>query len=377
MKRFEGLERGKDFQICPNSDCETSVQLQDGCNHLVCSACGTNFCYICGGEADAESGHWQIGKPCPRYNSPQDRNAGFDNAELQARLAAVFNERLLAERVARELREDEERWQSIDMLFDTIGREEYERRIAEVVNLLDDVPGLPDLTGMTDEAQLAAENALAPELEAPPLGRVMLQNQRELDTMIELAEMHLQEAEDEDLAPPLWAELAVELMTDLRQNLDLYVYRIRLRVHFDDFDARQDNLEMAHGPHQAEIFRHFQRFYEILVAYATVAEIRLMVAADELEAADELAHEQEFAELNQHQRGLEEVMAEARQLIAEAARDEEAQRLVREVEEGLRLAEQAVGRADGLRRAQVMQAARQWLDLAGQAEDAAAAEEDE
>lgn len=45
---------------------------------MICNRCGTNFCFVCGAEADADSGHWNVGNPCPRYNQPGDENAHHD-----------------------------------------------------------------------------------------------------------------------------------------------------------------------------------------------------------------------------------------------------------------------------------------------------------
>ncbi|KAK0271502.1 hypothetical protein LTR35_013213 [Friedmanniomyces endolithicus] len=72
---FAGLKRGKDYQICPSSRCGRKVELKDGCKHMHCY-CGAQFCYICGKEATASSGHWQT--TCPRYNQPDAQNALYD-----------------------------------------------------------------------------------------------------------------------------------------------------------------------------------------------------------------------------------------------------------------------------------------------------------
>ncbi|KAK5126809.1 hypothetical protein LTR85_009743 [Meristemomyces frigidus] len=77
---FKGLERGRDFQLCPG--CQVYVTLRDGCNHIVCtqSGCGTSFCYICGLKlARKEREHFKPGKPCPRYNQPGAKNAHHDH----------------------------------------------------------------------------------------------------------------------------------------------------------------------------------------------------------------------------------------------------------------------------------------------------------
>lgn len=77
-KAFEGLVKGEDYQVC--CSCGLRVQLMDGCNSLTClsHSCRAQFCAICGKPARHNSNHWQLGKPCPRWNKPNDKNAGFD-----------------------------------------------------------------------------------------------------------------------------------------------------------------------------------------------------------------------------------------------------------------------------------------------------------
>lgn len=48
------------FKKCP--DCKTPIERISGCNHMICSICGCQFCYICG---DYWSKH--IGYICPKY----------------------------------------------------------------------------------------------------------------------------------------------------------------------------------------------------------------------------------------------------------------------------------------------------------------------
>ncbi|PPJ50532.1 hypothetical protein CBER1_05521 [Cercospora berteroae] len=83
---MDGLQRGKDFQTCPK--CATPCQLMDGCNHITCelTACGCEFCFICGEQAMEGQGHWDVGKPCPKYNHPDDGNAMFEPPGLAAGL---------------------------------------------------------------------------------------------------------------------------------------------------------------------------------------------------------------------------------------------------------------------------------------------------
>ena len=42
-------------------------------------ACSAGFCYICGEPNDHNSGHWETGNACPRYNHPEDANALYDH----------------------------------------------------------------------------------------------------------------------------------------------------------------------------------------------------------------------------------------------------------------------------------------------------------
>lgn len=266
---------------------------------MVCqnSSCKTNLCFICGKEAFPDSGHWDRGNECSRWNHPDDPNAQFDrerDVDEDLALAAYLSrvqaavrerERELGMPVVEERGGEDENDgpPPLDLLYDDIGREEYYGNIEEIVGTMNDVSALPDLTGMTDAQQLEAENGMANELESSTLGRLMLQHQHELDLMIELAEHYIREAEDEDLAIPAWATPAIQMMTALRSNVELYVYRIRLRTSFQAFDDRHDSLERAYGEHQAAIFRHFRRFYEILVPYSNVADIRMLAATAVLE----------------------------------------------------------------------------------------------
>jgi len=79
---FDGLIRGVHYQICPG--CGMRVELAEACNALQCLGhpCRASFCAICGRRAEHESDHWQLGKPCPRWNKPTDANPGFDPAPV-------------------------------------------------------------------------------------------------------------------------------------------------------------------------------------------------------------------------------------------------------------------------------------------------------
>jgi len=68
---FDVLVRGRDYQLCPNSDCEMPIYLGDGVNHMTCksAACRTQYCFICAQQATHDSGHWAIDMPCPRFSA--------------------------------------------------------------------------------------------------------------------------------------------------------------------------------------------------------------------------------------------------------------------------------------------------------------------
>ncbi|RMZ01023.1 hypothetical protein D0860_07769 [Hortaea werneckii] len=78
---FTGMQRGKDYQLCPR--CQTPISLAAGCNHLMCG-CGTSFCYICGVDiSQTEMDHFAVGMPCPRYNQPGTDDALYDDDEIE------------------------------------------------------------------------------------------------------------------------------------------------------------------------------------------------------------------------------------------------------------------------------------------------------
>jgi len=69
-------EIGRSTQTCPKESCGARIHKMTGCDHMVCSRCRTNFCYVCG-AADAEiAGHYSQGshKPTCPYYVRRDRN---------------------------------------------------------------------------------------------------------------------------------------------------------------------------------------------------------------------------------------------------------------------------------------------------------------
>ncbi|KAK5745961.1 hypothetical protein LTR17_001091 [Elasticomyces elasticus] len=64
---------GHEYRKCPNRDCSILIELMDGCNHISCSECNTQFCLVCGEVVpNGNCGHWDTGKPCPRYGRKND-----------------------------------------------------------------------------------------------------------------------------------------------------------------------------------------------------------------------------------------------------------------------------------------------------------------
>lgn len=93
---FQGQVRGRDYQRCPR--CSIPIERAEACNHIHCPrrTCNTEFCYICGQQADMGSGHWDHGRPCPIYGRPGDIRAIHNNRQMNAGLLdfeqQIFNQ---------------------------------------------------------------------------------------------------------------------------------------------------------------------------------------------------------------------------------------------------------------------------------------------
>jgi hypothetical protein len=96
-KAFEGLKRGKDYQICPSEQCGIKIELKAACNAMRCDYRGTRFCYVCGEPAAERSDHWaREPDACPRYNQPGADNARFDPTRLRPLGLRHFGLRIVA-----------------------------------------------------------------------------------------------------------------------------------------------------------------------------------------------------------------------------------------------------------------------------------------
>ncbi|KAF2158903.1 hypothetical protein M409DRAFT_61249 [Zasmidium cellare ATCC 36951] len=82
QKLLQSEERSREHQVCPQ--CGELMYLKAGCNRITCKRCDSEFCYICGQEADGLSDHWVAGG-CPRWNPPNPEADGpqpqWDNAQ--------------------------------------------------------------------------------------------------------------------------------------------------------------------------------------------------------------------------------------------------------------------------------------------------------
>jgi len=69
-----------EYQVCPKPECRQIITLRDGCNHMDCILCLTNFCYLCGEEVrdPDRSDHWSSSRGiCTRYGPVS--SGRFDN----------------------------------------------------------------------------------------------------------------------------------------------------------------------------------------------------------------------------------------------------------------------------------------------------------
>ena len=305
-KRMEGLERGKHYQLCPNEECQAVINLMDGCNHIVCEGCRTNFCYLCGQEAQPDSGHWTVG--CPRYNRA-DENPLYDEEEDED--------------------EEDDPFVREDLLLEALGDEEYERRIRQMSGVIYDLPDLPDLTGMTVAQQIAAEEAMQSQLDATPLGQLRLQHRREVEDMIALAQLQMREDAANDVAvEDTWSGSAVHIMQELLRNLDVYIYRVRPRHESDAFEERDMYLRLAHSRRlQFPLFLRFRRLFEILHVYGPVFEHRLNLVEtarslgrrneQAIARAREMERERQMGEREREREELQELEERERQMMEE------------------------------------------------------------
>lgn len=263
---FEGLVKGKDFQVCPNPECALKCEIRDGCNAMVCpsSSCGTSFCFICGQPAGHNSDHWKAGSSCPRFNASGSVHAQFD------RVVPPDHQRRLAPPPPRATAQD-----VIDaMNVDTVVPHRLLLMLHELGPLLP-VRGLQDLD-LADHPRVRAltlEQNMASELLATQFGVLMRHHQGQIDAMIQVAQAMMFDAETNGNPIPLFLSPAIDLMIKLRVNLDIYVWRHRVNANLDAWIRRHAEIfaNSVHVKFAAEMHERFpmlikiQRIYLLLM----------------------------------------------------------------------------------------------------------------
>ncbi|KAK4627167.1 hypothetical protein CLAFUW4_04417 [Fulvia fulva] len=196
---FEGITRGVDYQICPK--CTTPVSIKDGCNHMTCGvpACRSGFCYICGKEAKEGSGHWNIGNPCPRYNSRGASNAAHDHETVQIDRPrgirhVIWNRAEDALNAA-----NPELWEAIQTDEEAAAERGYLRELAA-----EDIQGAFDRISNLSESRLAREDAA------------------ELLHVIDEIREYAVSLWDDGQALPLWLNNTMQLAHYLLTGTDVY-----------------------------------------------------------------------------------------------------------------------------------------------------------
>lgn len=232
---YKGLQRGKDYQICPSKRCGRKIQLMDGCNHITCM-CGQQSCFICGEPVNMRSRHWnqrpgEQGK-CPRYNQPGEANAIFDGDRAGHDLAPLFQ---VAE-------------QMIEATFDRIAARHD--RIAA----LEQPPEVPALGEWFNEFR--GDRVMAPHGARRNAVAIAESDQRleEARARLEEAEARLEEEEahdPRDMLPPRWRENDLWFWDEDEAMTPQHDAPAHLRA-FDNtpapFEARQPNGFRPGGP---------------------------------------------------------------------------------------------------------------------------------
>ncbi|KAI8943266.1 hypothetical protein NX059_001285 [Plenodomus lindquistii] len=110
----ESLSRGvieKESVLCPGEDCGYSIQKSEGCDHMTCSQCSYEFCYICRAPYRGEDGIW--GK---KGNAAHEPNCRYHSGNLHSHPDEEVS--------------DDESEENEEAFF----REEYENRIQRLAD---------------------------------------------------------------------------------------------------------------------------------------------------------------------------------------------------------------------------------------------------
>ncbi|KAF2486673.1 hypothetical protein BDY17DRAFT_291916 [Neohortaea acidophila] len=162
---FEGLIRGKDYQICPVRRCRRKIQLSDGCNLVGC-VCGHHFCFVCGAKAtDRHFRRTREEGGCPRYNHPSMPTAlwqptvaevqGQNNFALQTFLLQAHRHQLIVaarrrerDRARQSMEREQDEHRQTRQHSDMQSHMERERATAEQHRVHEDILHMDDIPNM-------------------------------------------------------------------------------------------------------------------------------------------------------------------------------------------------------------------------------------
>jgi hypothetical protein len=127
-RAFQGLKRGREWQVCPNEKCKRRVELSDGCNHVRC-VCREHFCFICGMPVRDEEGHWWKEGGCPRFGHKGGKRAIYDENDLYDDNGDVVDDERAGEIQRLEDGEDAAAWRAFDFQMQIV--DEFRRHLEE------------------------------------------------------------------------------------------------------------------------------------------------------------------------------------------------------------------------------------------------------
>lgn len=282
---FEGLVRGKHWQVCPNTECKMRVQLREGCNALVCasSSCNTEFCFVCGEQTSHDFNHWKLGSKCPRWNQPGAQNAHFDDPEPNPQARQDGIDFWIGRNEGRPL--------DVPEMMRLIARIDVldVRDMGAALGLMGRVTAFvatahpAGFQHQTNMERLAAEANMAADIHPTPLAFLMRHQQNQLIALGQVAETMIRDHEAANPRRPVPAFLpaAIDLFVKLRMQLDIYVFPARLQAGLNGFLRRQDEIDaLTERRHLGQIIDHFPMAVRVWTTYVAIADQRLTMAMD-------------------------------------------------------------------------------------------------
>lgn len=135
-RAFNGLQRGRQWQVCPNPTCKRRVELSEGCNHMRCE-CRTHFCFICGKPVRDGEGHWREQGGCPRFGQRGSNKAVYDEHDIWNDNDDVSDDERAQNMQRNEYDDQEAQLRAYDMQIQIVAEEIREREAAEAARLAD------------------------------------------------------------------------------------------------------------------------------------------------------------------------------------------------------------------------------------------------